>query len=622
MMNSNMCRFLGLLLTSAIGLVIVVGNCQAVERTVEFRDGTILRLQLPDEPLPWHKAARDGTVTREPMPWEMVAQLYLVTKPALEKLAETKGLLNQLASNVYRERVEAHKELIEKGVHFRGVVEEVHRTTTDPEVRWRLDNVLQAMDHDVEPAQFNYDLITRSTGEEIEGDVGELELEGEFRGTKIPISRKSICRINLKSPTDNAQIGGMLGRAEEITEDKDELFPKNVTRINFDRGPAGELTIPGRDIRDLYVPLGATIHSEMPNEPDAFISVEEYNVKGRSGDKCAATHDPLYQGTIVVRFCLPGNSGVPAGVHVVGFWTAYIEPEGTALEAYDVHDRLIGLTKTRVRGNDFLAIKSKTPIAYIKVTPDTEIDEDHAIDDLFFDPPVTLAEAGDPKWLTVLLSTGERLKCKSFQRDGEKLTLSELSIGVKEVNVALEEVASIMPATETARRPDVITTDCTVLLDDGSIVRAHGGETLKTVDEKPIPNEKIVALWGFGRSLTLPEDDAWPEEGALLIERDKVYKKLPQWKFGEKWIEAPQLALFDFNYSDSPVIWFKRPPKTIKGAGILRRATGEEYVLHDSANYQLTGWSAETVTLRGDKAELAIPFDEILTLRLPRAEDE
>ena len=598
-------------------------SAAGVERTVEFRDGTILQVELPGEHLPWHKASPDGTVTRQPMPWSEVKQLYLVTTPALEKLAEIKGLLNRLSSNKYSERVAAHKELIDKGIHFRGVIDEVFKTTSDPEVKWRLENVRGAMAQNVEPAQYNYDLVTRvSGGDEVEGDVGDIHLDGMFRGVKIPINRKTVCRINLTSRLGDAAIGAALGRAEVISEDRDELFPKNVTRVNFDRGPAGEITIVGKDIRDLYVPLGVTLHSEVPNTPDTFISVEEYNVKGRSGEKCAATHDPLYQGTIVVRFCLPGNAGVPAGVHYVGFWTAYIEPEGTALQAFDVHDRLIGEVKTRVRGNDFLALRSDTPIAYVKVTPDTEIDEDHAIDDLFFDPPVTLAEASDPKWLTALLTTGERIKCRNIERAGDTISLSELSIGVDEVKVPVGEIAALMPATESAKAPEVITTDCTVLLNDGSILRANGGETLTTDDDKEIPTEKLVALWGFGSSLTLPEDDAWPEAGALLVERDKVYKKLPEWKLGEKWIEAPQLALFDFTYSDSPIIWFKRPAEAVKGAGVLRRASGEAYVLHEKANFQLVDWNAKEVTLKNGKVEFTVPFEEVLTLRLPQGVGE
>ncbi|MCA9269489.1 MAG: hypothetical protein KDA41_13505, partial [Planctomycetales bacterium] len=513
----------------------------AVERTVEFRDGTILRLQLPDGPLPWHKASPTGVVTREPLDWDRVERLYLVDTPALEKLAEIKGLLTQLSSNRYAQRVEAHKELIEKGIHFRGVIEQVHAETGDPEVRWRLDAVLKAMNTEAEPAEYNYDMVTL-TGDasELEGDVGDWVVESRYRGATIKLSRKNVCRINRVGTPVNVAAGGELGRAEVVAEDKDELFPRNVTRINFDRGPSGEILIPGKDIRDVYVPLGCTLRAEVDRVPDAFISVEDYNVKGRSGNFCAAVHDPLYQGTIVVRFCLPGNAGVPAGVHNVGFWTAYIEPAGTALQAYDVHDRLIGEVKTRVRGNDFLALKSPTPIAYVKVVCDPEIDEDHAIDDLFFDPPVTLAESSDVESLTVLLKSGERIKCQSFARAGDTLELASLTVGPERADVPLAEVAALMPASGKIERPETAGA-CNVMLSDGSILKTRGGAELTSVDGRKLAPQDIVALWGETSTLTLPEDDAWPASGALLVERDKVYKPLAAVKFGAKWIEAEGL---------------------------------------------------------------------------------
>lgn len=607
------------LLLAAAGMSLLSVSSPAtadtIQRTVEFRDGTILRLDIPDAPLPWHKASRDGTVTREPMPWSQVDQLYLVTTPALEKLAEIKGLLNRLGSNKYIHRVEAHKNLIEKGVHFRGVVEEVFNTTKDPEVRWRLEAVLKAMDTDIDPAQYNYDLVSKTgTGEEVEGDVGDLSLPAKFRGTTVILDRQRVCRINRLTMPGGETITDELGRAQVITEDDDDLFPKNVTRINFDRGPAGELLVPGRDLKEMFVPLGCTLHTSYE---DSFVSVEDYNVRGRSGNLCIATHDPLYQGELTVRFCLPGNAGVPAGVHYVGFWTAYVEPGGTSLEAYDVHDRLIGVATTGARGRDFLAVKSRTPIAYIKVVCDEEIDKDFAIDDLFYDPPVTLSEASDPKWLTVLLSSGERIKCRDFAKSGDKLALSQLSIGVESVEVPLGEVFSIMPATESAKRPETAF-DCLVMLDDSSILRARGGEKFTDTNDREIPTEKLVAIWGAGSSLTLPDDEAWPKSGALMVGRDKHHKVIEDWQLGERWIEGEGLDLFDFTYADTPIIWLQRPGERAKDAGIVRLAGGEQYVLTGDGRYQLADWSAEKVKLARDGGNIEIPFEQVLTLRFPR----
>lgn len=598
------------------GVALVAASSLAVERTVEFRDGTILRVTIPDGPLPWHKATPDGTVTKAPMPWEKVDQLYLVTTPALEKLAEIRGLLTQLGGAKYADRVEAHKTLIEKGVHFRGVVEEIFKSTMDPEIRWRLEAILKAMEGNVEPAQFNYDLVRiKGTGEEVEGDVGELALTADFRGAKVTLDRKGVCRINNSSAIGDELLSSELGRSEVIADDDDKMFPKNVTRVSFDRGPDGELLVPGRDIHSMFVPLGCTFST---SEKDSFISVEDYNVRGRSGQLCIATHDPLYQGAITVRFCLPGNAEVPAGVHCVGFWTAYVEPAGTALEAYDVHDRLIGVARTKARGRDFLCVKSATPIAYIRAICNEEIDKDFAIDDLFFDPPVTLAEASDKQWLTVLLAGGERIKCRNFTRTGEKIELKDLSIGVPSVTVPLADVISLMPAGETVK-PSEAAADNFVLLDDGSILRAKGGEKLTTPAGADIPIERLVALWGSGTTFMLPSDDAWPAAGAVVLEAGKAPKAVADWKLGPNWITGAGLEGIDFTYANSPMIWFRKPAERPKTAGLLRLAGGEEYTLGDAPRYQLTSWTPEKVTLKRGDQSLDIPFEQVTTLRLPRA---
>ena len=588
---------------------------QGPERSVEFRDGTILRLRLPADRLPWHTASRDGTVVASPLSWKNVDELYLVTTPALEKLAEIKGLLNQLSSAKYIDRVEAHKLLIEKGIHFRGVVEEIHKTTTDPEVRWRLDAVMKAMSDDAAPAQFNYDLATTSNNAEpAEGDVGKWEVTANFRDTKITINRDKVCRIR-RDTGEQVVGGGEVTKSERIPEDEDDLVPKNVTRIDFDRGPQGEILSPGKDIRDVFISLGCTIE---PLLKESKIAVQDYNVRGRSGKFCVANHDPLYQGEMLVRFCMPGNAGVPAGVHVVGFWTAYIEPNGTALEAYDVHDRLITVVKTRNRGRDFLCVKSNTPIAYVKITTDEEIDKDFAIDDLVFDPPVTLADASDPEWLTVLLTGGERIKCRDYSRDGDKLTLNDLSVGIDKVTVPLSDLVAIMPP---GGQEKTVDDDATfmAMLTDGSIVRATAADgELKTTQDEVLTADGLVALWGMDSSLTLPDDTAWPTKGAVMVVGDQNYKIITKWTLGKEWIESKDLGLFDFTYAESPIVWFTKPPTQAKTAGMVRLAGGVRYVLDKDHGYTLKNWTHETVTLTKGDRTFELPQSKVLALRLPR----
>lgn len=169
-----------------------------------------------------------------------------------------------------------------------------------------------------------------------------------------------------------------------INKDVDELFPKDVTRVDFDADPAGERFDIGTDISKAFVPVGCTFET---SQKDSFVSIEPYNVGGRSGKFCAATHKPLYQGTITIRFCKPKDEKIPATVTTVGFWTSHVAIGGTKLVAYGVDDKEIATVVTDANQRDFLALRSKTPIAYVKVVPDNDIDPDYAIDDLVFDVP-------------------------------------------------------------------------------------------------------------------------------------------------------------------------------------------------------------------------------------------
>jgi hypothetical protein len=181
------------------------------------------------------------------------------------------------------------------------------------------------------------------------------------------------------------------GRAAEplsrIADDKDENFPKDVIRLAFDTDSAGNNLGVGQDVSKLFVGQGCTFATSIDG---SFVGVQPYDVGGRSGGLCIATHKPLYQGIMTIRFCKTGDDKVPATVTTVGFWVSHVSPDGTALQAYDKDGKLIGSISTAKRKRDFLAVKSTTPIAYIKVVPNIEVDPDYAIDDLVFDTPVPI----------------------------------------------------------------------------------------------------------------------------------------------------------------------------------------------------------------------------------------
>jgi hypothetical protein len=277
--------------------------------------------------------------------------------------------------------------------------------------------------------------------------------------------------------------------------------------------------------------------------------------------------------------------------------------------------------------NDFLAVHSNTPIASIKIVPDIEIDPDYAFDDLVFDTPKPLAEAGDAEHFSVLLTSGERLHCDSLE-PGETVTLKDLTIGLKRTDVPLEEVAIVVPPKNPALVP-ALPESGFVRLADGSILRCQGGERLHAwrFPKLPLALEDVVALWGGETSLIDPEEGEWPD-GAARMMLDGKSHELSGVTLGPDWLAGDSLAPWkenSFTYETSPLVWFKPPKTRPRGSGLLRLVSGEEIVLAspakpsqgDDRRFALVEWSGDGVTIaRGDK-KWTIPPHEIGSLLLP-----
>src|SRR5690606_20283152 len=95
--------------------------------------------------------------------------------------------------------------------------------------------------------------------------------------------------------------------------------PQSSTRVTFERDPGGQVLAQGTNVESTYVPLGCTFSTSVEG---SYVSVNNYNVGGPSGGQSCATHNPRFQGEITIRFCLPGNVDIPAGVTRVGLWVA------------------------------------------------------------------------------------------------------------------------------------------------------------------------------------------------------------------------------------------------------------------------------------------------------------
>ncbi len=590
-----------------------------VERAVVFQDGSILWVTLQNSSLALKKATADGSIVSQTLQLSEVRDLKLVARPVLEEQARVGVLIHALGDDSFKKREQAQADLIVSARGFGPYLRQVQQQTTDPEVRARLKQVLEKLPFDESEPDKEWDqLVTMSGGEAVPCDLGAWSASGRFHDVEVTLDRATVQRItseNIDSspPTRTAAVS-----AERIQTDEDRLFPNNLTRIGFDTTPDGKAIAIGENVGRLFIPKGFTISTSVSG---SIVSVNNFDVGGRSRGLSCATHQPLWEGVLTIRFCLPGNDRVAAGVTHVGLWIAEVTPNGTKMEAYDAQDRLLAEIKTVASGHDFLAVRSPVPIATIKIVPNLQIDPNYTIDDLAFDTPMPLSEWGDPKLFTFILGTGERLKCQRFQVEADHLNMEGVSAGIAKLSLPLKDVAVARYPTGDLKL--VAAQDgFWVMLADGSILHAHSKQGPVT-DRFPglkVDSSNIAALWGNQTAYREPRENSVPVEGQVLVMENTSLSvrdlTLKEWTLGATSIEPSGVKLLAaLIYETSPMLWFRNIPVVDKRNGLVTLASGERIVLGEKG-FSCKSWSAEGVVVVYKDAVVNIPASEVLSITL------
>lgn len=587
-----------------------------LDRIVEYRDGTLIRVEIPRGQLPWKSVTRDGQITELPTPMDSVSRLDFVLSPVTEQVAIVRQLISQLGAANYQQRQEAHKRLVEIGGQYRPVIAAAEESA-EPEVRWRIQDILENVSITESYVRNDFDRLTLGDGTVLDGDVGNWELDVVYRGATLTLNRESVLSIyegDLKLDFDGDTA---IAEFERLPEDDPANFPVNIRRLDFEQKPGGEPLSVGEDVANAYVDAGVSISTSVPN---AMVTVQSYKV--RSGQS-AATHSPPYTGTITLRFCVPGNPRLPASVRTIGCWVSYISPAGTYLQAYDARDRLIGEVATTVSGAEFLALSSSVPIAYCKLHPDDSVDPDYAFDEFVYDDPRPLLESGDPQLNSVVLYSGERLQALGLQLDKESIQLSDLTVGTGRITIPRAEIAVVIPRVDEDNALTGINRTPAlphVQMMNGSVVFVSPdpslGLRLSRTEKGVIRQDEIASLWGKDTAPATATTEELEQGPFTIIEGERV--AVPDIALGVNWITGSALEdrNLHFEYADSPVIWFQAPRTATRQHGIIRTSAGESFVF-GANSFTLNEWNDEGIKLSWNSYEFMIPTAEISSIRFP-----
>ncbi|MBI3830617.1 MAG: hypothetical protein HY291_13940 [Planctomycetes bacterium] len=605
-----------------------------VVRYVTFRDGAVLKVTLPDTELKGERVDADGT--SKPSAWKLsrTETLDFAAQPDLKIYTAALKLIAKLGDDEFGVREQAAKELEKLAPKMRGELAKAYTGAEDTEVRNRLAQILAQA-----PAghgeRLTDELIADGNGAPEHGVVADWKLTADAGGAAVDLDRAHVLRLSAQPFKHTEILGKDDGDATKRLENDDEAtFGPGATRIDFEKAPDGTALTPGMDVGRTFVPKGFTISTSAAG---AIVSVNNYDVQGRSRGNSCATHQPLWEGELTIRFCAPGRPDVPACVTRVGFWIAAVQPDGTALEAYDSKGKRIAEIKTTKNPNEFLGVRSRTPIAYIRVVPNVAIDPNYTIDDLVFDAPRPLEEYGHAELATLWLP-GERILCKSARLKDGRWELEGLSCGIAKLARTAEPGSSLLTSLKSQKDPPADAC-CWARLPDGSVLRASGRAAADAPDREGLYSirfatfklepAELVSICGSEKEYREPPPKALDTkpEGAKTpawtpVEGEEKFNPWLDARFSAKGLDLDSgKEKTAFPYESAPPVFFRPLVKPKRLAGKIALTSGETLMLkgvnNPDATFELAALGPDGATVKQGANEVRIPVEDLMSVTAP-----
>jgi hypothetical protein len=601
----GLARFLYLLTIPCFVAGLASAQEKTVLRFIEFRDGTVLRLQVVNEPWKVSKILSSGQIKTESMLPADVEVMSLTSEVDFDKKRQLLSYVLQLGADEYPEREEAWQKLYKMGPSICPDLKACMELTTEVEIQARLqDLIVKLYPGDPKNVKPRVVFDRFENGEPFWGYLEESPIVVVVNGKTYPLSRKDVYRVSVGAP------GSRASSFQHIAE-KD--FPADSVEEGFEKNPAnGNALKAGDNIEKLFTSKGFLLSTPIKS---SFISVNSFSVAGKSGGLSIANHEPLWEGEVVIHFVQPGKPHIPAAVDHFGCWIADVIPDGTQLIGYDLQGRELGKIATRQSGTEFLAVRSDIPIHKIRIIPIVDKDANFTLDDFIFHF-ATSVQASHPDKVLVELNAGEFVLCKDVTIEAKKLLMHGLPAGLPDLQFPVEEMLRVNPAqTLKLQKQEGLYAE----LADGSLLFApEQGDKRKMPVFARSPNllkdlKDVVGVWTTksGRKLHTPK----PKQMAVWDAESQQWHEITYLRFLEELVlwKRSDGQFAAIGYEQFTTVWLA-PPKVSPDPGSwhVQTAGGEDLVL--TKGQPVSGKLSKGITANWRGQSLDLPSAQIMSI--------
>jgi hypothetical protein len=609
-----------LLSCAALCLLAVPAAAQqkTVPRYFEFRDGSILRLEVVDEPRTLTVVRGSGRIESLTVPLSRLGTVMLTPEQDFARKKAVLSAVRQLGADDFRRREQAYARLHKLGAAVRPDLETCLQLTTDAETQARLRALLAGLPAPAKGGKAAAAFDRLQLGGLLWGYLGDQGIPVLVGGSVYRLGRKDVHAMRADpprtlGPTPNAVPEGF----SRIGEND---FPPGCVEEGFERTPQGRPLQVGENIEKLFISKGFVLSTSIAS---SYVSVNTYMVQGKSRGLSAATHQPLWEGEITIRFVEPGHEDIPSGVTHFGCYIAAVVPGGTSLVAYDLQGNELGHIDTQRHNTDFLGVRSSVPIHRIRIVPHPELDRDYTLDDFIF-LPVRPSEFTRPDRCTVLTAGGERVLCKDVTLGRGEARLHGLPGGLPDRTCKLSELRRLnapRPARPAVKAPAA---GVFVELRDGSVIfggPSPGQPGMPLFARRPQAlkeRDNLAGLWGsrYRRLAHAPQGG----QAAVWDEDERRWQPASYVRFLEEVVlwKGPGDEFEARGYRKLPPLWLAAPAKgPVAGSWHLRTVQGEDLVLADPE--ALAGTLSQGVSALWQGQPIRIPAAEVVSIYQARA---
>ena len=536
-------------------------------------------------------------------------ELKFAKKQPKDILLSFKSLIDDLKNPNFKIREKASSKLSLLGNGFQQIIKTFIKHSLDPEIRWRLREILISL-----PSQNEHSLDRILTSEGIKtGYVTNFILRSNYLDKTITLSREQVDSINFNPVRKNIE-------SSEFEYNKlINNLPLYDVKIDFENSLNDKTLTEGRSINNAFEDLGVILNAEQ-----SFLTISSVLIPEVSGKYSATNSNPLYEGTINGRF-IDSKSKRKLGVNKLAFSLGLIKPNSINITLYDFDNNELASYINSKKGPSVVSFRSKQPISYFRITPIEKTSPSVAITDFWFSKPKEEHITPNNKHKLITLANGDKIHCKSIKISNEILERKKQTILVPYTgfsdtfNVNNSKINSIVLSNNENKISKNNGTYIWCLLSNGSKLKLNISKEKKPENE--LTNTKVdllpvAAIWPSERELYVPPSINFKNSDiALYIRKDPVF--LSRFSFENTYFIGTKdnESRIKYNYSRVPTVWIKNPPSNNQSIMTIELMDGQIFSLSRDGVYQFLSIDENQITFKFNELKKAVPLKLIKKIK-------